>query len=126
MIYIKILTLRYLHDILTLHLLPPKDMFPLICQAPLPAAFSPPLPHKVLHPWPCPGIHNMGPVLGGAQGQLLEPLHQQHTGVADLTTPSLFHMEAAAEERLVLLAGSEPGAAGLGLADAAAVQGPVH
>ena len=59
-------TFRYFDYIFALHFLSPKDMLPLVCQAPLPAALPPPLPDKVLHSWTSPGIHHMSPVSGGS------------------------------------------------------------
>ena len=73
-----------------------------------------------------PGIHHMGPVLRGVQGKLLEPLDEKHAGVADVPAPGLAQLEAPGKELLVLAARREPGAAGLGSADAAAICGPVN
>ena len=63
----------------------------------------------------------MSPVLRSVQGQLLEPLDKQHTGIADIPAPGLAQLEASGEELLVFAARREPGAARLGSANAAAI-----
>ena len=53
----------------------------------------------------------MGPVPGGAPGQLLPPLDKKDAGVADLADPLLDKLEALAEVVLVLFAVRESRAA---------------
>ena len=78
----------------------------------------------VLVPWASPGIDDVSPVLCGSLGQVAEPLDQEHAGVADDPGALLLEEETLLEKVLVLGAVGEPGAAGLGLADAAARGGP--
>ena len=63
----------------------------------------------------------MTPVLGGVQRKLLESLDQENTRVADISTSRLGELEAPREELFILGAGSKPGAARLGFADAATI-----
>ena len=63
----------------------------------------------------------MTPVLRSVQRKLLESLHQENTRVADVSTSWLGELEAPGEELFILGAGSEPGTARLGFADAATI-----
>ena len=82
--------------------------------------------HKILRSRSGSGVHNVAPVPLGVLGKLLPALDEEDAGVADLALPLLLQLEAGAELSLVLGAVSEPRAARLGLADAAALRGPEH
>ena len=56
------------------------------------------------------GVHHMCPVPHLMFGQLSPALDQQHTRVADISTPVLVQSEARREIILVLLTAREPGA----------------
>ena len=64
------------------------------------------------------GVHNMTPVPLVVLGQLLPPLDQQHTGIADLAHSVLLQLETCPELILILGAVREAGTAGLCLANA--------
>ena len=64
----------------------------------------------ILYPGPGPGVHHMVPVLVGVGGQLLPPLDDEDTGVADLTIPHILKLETANTVTLILFTVSETGA----------------
>ena len=80
----------------------------LLLEAPLSAALPPSLSDKVLDPGPSPGVHHMAPVTVGAYWQLLEPLDQKHTGIADFPLSLLRQVETFTEVLFVLGTRSEP------------------
>ena len=63
-----------------------------------------------LHAWTLPGVYNVGPVLGLGGGQLVPPLDDEDTGVADVSPPLLLHLETALETRSIALTCCKAGA----------------
>ena len=54
-----------------------------------------------------PRVHHVVPVLVGVGGQLLPPLDDEDTGVADLAVPHVLELEAANTVALILFTVSE-------------------
>ena len=63
----------------------------------------------VLYPGPGPGVHHMGPVLGGVGRELLPSLDNQNTGIAYLTIASISKLETPGTVFFVLLTVSKAG-----------------
>lgn len=83
-------------------------------------------PQCGLHARPSFCVNYVIPVLLGPCWEFFPSLHQEDAGVTDVTATHLNQPEAALEVHLVAFAVGEAGAGGLGSADAAAVDAPVH